>query len=40
MIGGYVQRYCYIAITEHDERRPGLPSAPDVMKHDNNRTEK
>ena len=28
-----------IAIIEHDERIPGLPNVPVVMKHDNNRTE-
>ena len=31
---------CYAsAIIEHDGRRPQLPSAPAVMKHENNRTE-
>tara|TARA_B110000090_G_C13017242_1_gene306558 strand:+ start:124 stop:330 length:207 start_codon:yes stop_codon:yes gene_type:complete len=28
-----------IVIIEHDRRRPGLPNAPVVMEHNNNRTE-
>jgi len=28
-----------IVITEHDRRRPGLPNAPVVIEHDNNRIE-
>ena len=28
-----------IVIIEHDERRLGLPNAPVVMEHDNNKTE-
>ena len=29
-----------IVIIEYDDRRPGLPNAPVVMEHENNRTEK
>ena len=29
-----------IVVIEHDERRLGLPNAPVVMQHDNNRDQK